>query len=176
MTIEQFERLPDDGVRRELVQGRIVEMGPSKPRHGIVCLHIGSILHDFVAEHRLGRVGSNDFGIVTRRAPDTLRGADVSYISYQRVPREADDRHYFDVTPELVCEVMSEYDRWSEMMHKAAEYLSAGVVVVCVFDTDSETVTLLRSNREPEVLHIDDTFQVPDILPGLSVPVHAFFV
>ena len=40
----------------------------------------------------LGRVVTNDSGIVTQRDPDTVRGADVAYYSYARLPKGGSTR------------------------------------------------------------------------------------
>ena len=87
MTAEEFGQRPDPGYPEELVQGRIVGMPPPDRRHGFVCLKAGRILGNFVDEHDLGRVMSNDSGVITERGPDTVRGADVCYYSYARLPK-----------------------------------------------------------------------------------------
>ena len=87
MTAEEFGQRPDPGYPEELVQGRIVGMPPPDRRHGYVCLKAGRMFGNFVDEHDLGRVMSNDSGVITERDPDTVRGADVCYYSYAGSPR-----------------------------------------------------------------------------------------
>jgi len=41
-------------------------------------------LGEFVDEHELGRVMSNDSGVITERESDTVRGADVTFYSLNR--------------------------------------------------------------------------------------------
>lgn len=65
MTAEEFGQRPDPGYPEELVQGRIVAMPPPDRKHGFVCLKAGRILGNFVDEHDLGRVMSNDSGVIT---------------------------------------------------------------------------------------------------------------
>jgi Putative restriction endonuclease len=55
--------------RCELVDGRIVAMGPTSDEHGRVELTVGAILRDFVRPRRLGRVRVGEVGIYTRRDP-----------------------------------------------------------------------------------------------------------
>ena len=87
LTAEEYFTLPDDGRHKELVRGRVVEMNMPGFEHGEICVTVASILRAFVSERGLGRVVGNDSGILTERDPDTVRGADVSYYSYARVPR-----------------------------------------------------------------------------------------
>jgi Uma2 family endonuclease len=79
MTAEQFSQRPDPGCPEELVHGRVVGMPPHDRRHGYVCGLAYYLLRRFVDEHELGRVMSNDSGVITQRDPDTVRGADVAY-------------------------------------------------------------------------------------------------
>src|SRR6186997_1051401 len=86
LTAEEFARRPDPGYPEELVRGKIVPMPMPKPRHGEICGKTVRILGNRVDDHDLGRVLSNDTGVVTERGPDTVRGADISSYSYARVP------------------------------------------------------------------------------------------
>ena len=47
----------------------------------------------------LGHILINDSGIITRRNPDSVRGADVFYISFIRMPRGTLPQSYLDVPP-----------------------------------------------------------------------------
>src|SRR5438105_2756580 len=87
LTAEDYLLLPDSGLPNELVRGRIVTMNPPTPFHGYVCANTAGILREFVQPRDLGRVMTNDSGVVTERGPDTVRGADVAFYSYQRLPK-----------------------------------------------------------------------------------------
>jgi Uma2 family endonuclease len=175
MSIDAFAKLAGDGKSRELVEGKVVMMTPPKPWHGVICSRVAFQLGGHIQNNKLGWSMSCDAGIVTRRDPDSLRGADFAFYSYARLPDPRNMKAYPTVAPELVCEVMSEYDRWRDVMSKATEYLQAGVIAVCIFNPDSETITIVRGDREPQVLDLDDDFEVPDLLPGLRVQVREFF-
>src|SRR2546425_123401 len=94
LTVEQYSSLPDNGRPTELVRGRIVEMNPPKPWHGYVCTRISRFVDGFADGHDLGRVMINDSGVITERGPDTVRGADVCFYSYQRLPKGPMPRGY----------------------------------------------------------------------------------
>lgn len=175
MTIDEFAKLAADGKSRELVEGKVVLMNPPKPWHGVICSRVAFHLGGYIQQHKLGWSMSCDAGIVTHRDPDSLRGADFAFYTFARLPDARNMKDYPAVAPELVCEVMSEYDRWQDAMSKAMEYLQAGVVAVCIFNPDSESITIVRGDREPEVLDLDDHLALPDVLPGLRVPVRDFF-
>jgi Uma2 family endonuclease len=149
LTAEQYLALPDDGRRTELVRGRIVEMPPPNFRPGVFCNRIGRLLGNFVEDRKLGWVINNDAGGITRREPDSVRGPDVAYFSYSRVPKDQPPEGHPSVAPELVFEVRSPSDRWSAITGKVAEYLTAGVLVVCVLDPETESVGIYTQNEFP---------------------------
>src|SRR5690348_12208093 len=142
LTAQEYWLLPDDGRPTELVRGRIVPMNMPSPRHGQICSKIDRLLGNFAEEHNLGHVVCNDAGVITERDPDTVRDPDVAFYSYGRVPRGRLPEGYLPVVPELVFEVRSPSDRWSEILTKVAEYLEAGVGTVCVLDPQTETAHL----------------------------------
>jgi Uma2 family endonuclease len=174
-TAEEYARLPDRGVPTELVKGKVVTMNLPAPRHGQICSKIDRLVGNYADEHGLGHVVTNDSGIITERGPDTVRGPDVGFYSYSRVPPGPLPRGYLSAIPELVFEVRSPTDRWVRVLRKVTEYLDAGVTVVCVLDEVSETVHIYRADELPQTLHGDDELRLPDILGDFAVAVQRFF-
>jgi Uma2 family endonuclease len=175
MTIEEYSKLPESNVPTELVRGRVVEMNVPKPTHGTVLVRAGRILDEFVEEHELGIVAGGDSGVVTERDPDTLRGADVAFFSYKRLPRNADLDEYLDVAPEIVLEVRSPSDRWAKILEKVAEYLNAGVLRVCVLDPRTKSIRVYRPDEPEQILSADDELTLPEMHVDFRHPVSRFF-
>jgi Uma2 family endonuclease len=111
-----------------------------------VCLNVAGELRDYVRPRALGRITINDSGVVTEREPDTVRGADVAYFSFERLPKHVTPRVYPDVPPELVFEVMSPDDVFRDVMAKVDEYLAAGVLLVYVIDPSREQAMLFQKD------------------------------
>lgn len=173
LTAEQYADLPDDGRLTELVRGRIVEMPQPTPEHGYYCLNIGGILREYVRSRDLGRAVSNDSGVQTEHDPDTVRGPDVAYYSYDRVPRGPLPKGYWPV-PELVFEVRSPSNTWRAINGKWAEYLAAGVKVVCVLDPDTSNLWVYTPDQPPRQLKFDEELTLPEVFPDFRVPVREF--
>src|SRR4030095_7532057 len=83
VTGEQLAGMKDLG-RSELVRGRVVLASPTFRDHGRVEFRIASELHAFVEPRNLGQVLVGEGGVYTGRTPDTVRGADVLFISHER--------------------------------------------------------------------------------------------
>jgi Uma2 family endonuclease len=175
MKAEEFGRRPDPGHPEELVRGRIVRRPPTKPRHGEVCAQCVHLFKRFLDDHDVGRVVGNDAGVIIRRDPDTVRGPDVAFYSYERLPKGPLPRGYLPQIPELVVEVRSPGDRWKETHEKVAEFLGAGVLVVVVLDPGPKSAHVFGAEEEPRKLGADDELALPGILEGFRLRVGRFF-
>jgi Uma2 family endonuclease len=172
---DEYLRMPDIGRPTELVRGKIVTMNPPLFRHGQVCSQTDRLVGGFAEAAGIGRTTCNDSGVITERDPDTVRGADVAFYSYERLPKDVIPEGYAPVAPDLVFEVLSPHDRWSHVLAKVAEYLNAGVTVVCVLDPQDETAQLYRADRPVQILTSGDELTIPEVLGDFRVPVHRFF-
>jgi Uma2 family endonuclease len=175
LSAEDYARLPDDGRPTELVQGQVTEMNPPSPRHGKICVRIAGVLSNFVESHDLGHVVGNDSAIITGHNPDTVRGADVAYYSYSRLSKGPIPDGYLPVVPELVVEVLSSDDHWSNVHAKAAEYLKAGVSLVCVLDPKTLSAYLYSPNEAVRTVTGDADLTFPEILDDFRVQVAKLF-
>jgi len=174
-TAEEFARRPDAGYPEELVRGRIVSMPPPQPRHGQVCNKVGRIVGNYADDHDLGHVLCNDSGVITERGPDTVRGADICFYSYTRVPKGRLPKGYLEVPPDLVFEVRSPEDRWPFLLAKVVEYLNAGVRVVGVLDPERNTLYLYEGDQPVRILSEHDELTLPGLLGEFRVAVSRFF-
>lgn len=175
LTAEEYLRLPDDGRPTELVRGKIVPMNVPNFRHGKMCARVAMLLGYYAEEHHLGHVLCNDAGVVTERGPDTVRGPDVSFYSYARIPKGADPTGYPDVVPEVAIEVRSPTDRWAKVLTKVSEYLNAGVDLVYVVDAHSQSVFAYTADQPSATLSGDDELTFPPPLDGLRIRVRRLF-
>src|SRR5436309_2955465 len=131
ITAEEFLLIPDppDGSKQELVRGEIITMAPPGFRHGLRQGRAYRILDDFATTRRLGRV-TVESGLVTERDPDTVRGPDVSYWSYERLPADQEPEGYPEVAADLCVEILSPSNRPGKMREKVREYFDRGVRMV----------------------------------------------
>lgn len=165
--------LPSGDVRYELNDGRLVVMPPPGDIHG---KQLGKIIRylDTEAEERgLGEM-RGEVGILLRRNPDRVVGADAAFILTKSLPVKRTKEGYLETIPELVVEVRSKNDTSNEVRAKKEEYFAAGVKLVWVLDTDEKTVTAHRPKKPLQVFGRDAVLTT-DLLPGFAVPVAKLF-
>lgn len=162
-------------LRMELVRGLPVETPMPDFRHGKACAKMTYHLVAYTESQDLGHVMGNDTFVKVATNPDTLRGGDVLFVSYERLPKGEIPPGVLDVIPELVVEVVSPSNLWTGLFTKVDEYLAAGVKVVVILDGDSRTASTCRPNVVQEIFRVTDTLTIPDVLPGFSVPVAKLF-
>ncbi|MCA9950858.1 MAG: Uma2 family endonuclease [Anaerolineales bacterium] len=159
----------------ELIEGRVIRISPTKIEHGIIESLLTHFLQQHVLTHKLGVVMNGETGIYVCRNPDTIRAADVLYISTERLAQATPD-DFLDVAPELVVEIMSPYDRWSEIRRKLRDYFDAGVRVVLVVEPDTKSVAAFRSTTDSVEFEGDDILTVEDVLPDFKLSLADIFV
>jgi Uma2 family endonuclease len=171
LTLEQFEQLPHDDLRRELDEGELFTMSPALRGHGKLQVRISSLLHEFVSRHSLGEAVT-EVGFILSRAPDTVRAPDVAFI---RAGRPEASAGFEEGAPDLAVEIVSPSDAASEMARKVNQYLRAGARAVWVVYPEEKQVHVFDSTGTARILDAAQTLSAPEILPGFSVPLSALF-
>src|SRR5689334_12075699 len=87
ITLEEFDALPDDGLKHELNKGDLVTMPLPSPFHNRVIRLILMLLERYLERNPLGEVFLPDtpFVLSDPGDPVTLRGPDLSYMSNERL-------------------------------------------------------------------------------------------
>ena len=158
----------------ELIDGRIVRMNPTGLQHGDIVIALGSVLRDFVRKRQLGRVVGGEVGIYTRREPDRVRGADIAFVSRERLA-DKPLKGFLKVAPELVVEVISPTDRWQNIRDKLEEYFAIGVHRVWIVEPETRAVLVYRSVTEMNRLGEGDAINGEGVLEGFSLLVSELF-
>ncbi len=177
MTLEEFDALPDDGLKHELNKGELVTMTFPNWGHNRVIRRIFLILNEFLRTHPLGEILLPDAGYLLSGPgePPTLRGPDLSFITRERSAQLGDSTKLAHGAPELAVEVVSPSDRANELLEKVAQYLTAGGQTVWVVYPEDREVRVFEASGAIRILRGDDIIDAPVLLPGFSTPVSAFF-
>lgn len=175
LTAEEFARVAHGLGSCELVNGEIVPMSPGGLRHSKVTGRAYFLLEAHNRQYRLGSVLTGEAGILVARHPDTVRGADVAFISYGRLPAHAEDEGFLQQPPELVVEVLGRDASWQAMDAKVAEYHVFGVDLVWVLDPQTRSLRVYPRGGTSTLLRDSETVSGDRYMPGLSIEVRQFF-
>jgi Uma2 family endonuclease len=131
-------------------------------------------LGTFVEDRDLGDVMVGEVGIYTERDPDSVRAADVLFISHKRLD-QASPEGFLDVPPELVVEIMSPENSWEEMRRKLQEYIDVGVDTIWVVEPSNRAIQVYRGVDQVQTLGTDDVLTGAGPLDGLAIDVSTLF-
>lgn len=174
VTAEEVFENPPSG-RYELVRGEVIEMSPTGFEHGEIVGNIVGLLYSFVRKQRIGVVAGAETGFILARNPDTVRGADVAFVTTERSALQKNKEKFFDGPPDLAVEVVSPSDRAADVEEKILDYLRAGTRLVLVVYPRTKTIAVHRPKKDVKILTIEDTLEGYDVLPGFSIPVREIF-
>lgn len=174
ITAEELARFPDLEPC-ELVRGRIVHLSPAQPIHGLFEGRLGIPLGVYAQSSGRGHILFGEVGLWTRRGPDTVRGADLVFISKERWARR-NRKGFLEIPPELAVEILSPDDRRGEVQEKVEEYIALGVDLVWIVDPEHRCVLAYRGSLfDVERFEEGDLLVDEEILPGFSLPVADIF-
>ncbi len=175
ITAEELLRMPDDGLRYELIKGELIKMSPAGHKHGRIAATFTSLLVQHVRANKLGAVYAAETGFLLSSDPDTVRAPDVAFISRKRLDEVGEVEGYWPGAPDLAVEVVSPGDTYTEVEEKAIEWLEAGSLMVLVLNPRKRTVTVYRSLTNIIILDEDASLDIADVVPGFKVPVKELF-
>jgi len=175
VTADELLAMPDDGLRRELVDGEISVTPPPGEEHGAIAADILLSLGTHVRGHGLGRVFAAETGYRTGSNPDTVMAPDAAFVSRERIEQVAISRGYRTGAPDLAVEVVSPGDSFVEVEAKVARWLAAGCRMVIVINPARRAATVYRSRDDITLLTEGDVLDGGDVVPGWTLPLRQLF-
>jgi Uma2 family endonuclease len=189
ISVEEFLAIPDDGVHRELIRGKVREerdnltleqrRRPVTGRnrfHSRIVIRIGHLLANWMdsqPEPR-GEVVGGEAGFWLKGTKESLVGIDVAVVSAELVASTGPAEKVFHGPPVLAIEILSPRDAHEDIVDMVSLYLEAGTVV-WVVDPDFETVAVHQPGRESQTFHQHQELSGETYLPGFRVIVSALF-
>jgi Uncharacterized protein conserved in cyanobacteria len=151
----------------ELVDGKIIIMGPSDIVSSEIGAELVRLLLNWVKPRKLGRVFESSGGFILPNS--NLTAPDVSFVTADRLKQSK--RYFAELVPDLVVEIKSQSDRLKPLREKIQSFIKSGAKVGILIDPDKRTVTIYTPTAEPVVLRDGDMISIPELLPGWEVAV-----
>lgn len=175
VTADELLRIPDDGLRRELVGGEVRVMAPAGEEHGAVAAEILVHLGQHVRSQGLGRVYTAETGFKVSADPDTVLAPDAAFVRRERIEQAGVGPGYRSGAPDLAVEVVSPHDAFGDVEGKVFDWLSAGCRMVVVVNPRTRTATVYRSRSDIVVLTGEDVLDGGEVVPGWRLPIRQIF-
>jgi Uma2 family endonuclease len=176
--VEQYNQQPF-----ELVGGEVIPLSSNVAGHQWVAQTAYDLLKAFTSAHNLGFVAfETPFALSDRpdwvtgsRTPDLMFFRAERWSAYIATTPDWRNKPYL-LVPDLVIEVVSPNDRYSEIQDKVDGYLADGVQIAWVFDPQRRKVVIhVADSDQQTTLRENDTLTGGDVLPGFSVPIKSLF-
>jgi len=151
----------------ELVDGKIIIMGPSDIVSSEIGAELVRLLLNWVKPRKLGRVFESSGGFILPNS--NLTAPDVSFVTADRLKQSK--RYFAELVPDIVVEIKSQSDRLKRLREKIQSFIELGAKVGILIDPDKRTVTIYTPTAEPAVLRDGDMISIPELLPGWEIAV-----
>lgn len=174
-TADELLRMPDDGFRYELIRGELRKMSPAGHKHGRIAMKVATPLDTHVSANNLGSVYAAETGFLLSTDPDTVRAPDVAFVRREEVDRVGDVEGYWPGAPDLVVEVISPSDTYSEVEGKVLEWLDAGALMIVLINPRKKAITVYRSLTDIVVLTENDVLDGGTVVPGWKMSLRDIF-
>ena len=172
LTYEDFLTLPDDGVRREIVEGEVLVTPSPNVRHQTLVLRLAYALENHLREHGGGRGFVSPLDV--RLSEHDIVEPDVILVADDRVGIIKDK--YLLGSPSLLIEVVS--DPRTDRVRKRDLYARAAVPEYWIVDPDADRVEVYRlegsAYPKPTILEPGETLTT-EMLPGLRIDLAELF-
>lgn len=172
LTLEEFLALSDTDITYELVDGEAIPKMAPKRFHSRLTLALSSILDNWSGDR--GEVGIEWALTLKRNEKDWCPVPDLLYISDSRLGDIPILDEACPVPPELVIEIISPEQSFSDLSEKAVDYLNAGVDQVWLVDSKAKKITIFYPDAPPQTKKDDDSLE-DIILPNLKLTPRQIF-
>jgi len=166
MTFEEFEQLPDEAGKLELLQGELIRMPPAEKRHNRAAVRFFKLLDAAIEKLGIG-VGQAEIemGYRLSHKPSWLI-PDVS-VSLRDQPGD----RYLEGSPMIALEIVSPNNTAAHLDRKIQEYLTGGALEVWIVYPDSRHAWVYVPDA---VARREDWGFRSTLLPGVEIPFEAF--
>ena len=174
ITADELERMPQDGVRRELIRGELREMPSPGFQHSRIAARFVVRLGAYVEARALGTVHT-DVACRLSRDPDTVLSPDAAFVRSERVAALQSETAPFLGAPDLVVEVVSPGDSADAVEEKVWEWRWSGCRMVIVINPRRRSATVYQSSGSAVHLGDDDVLDGGEVVPGWTLRISELF-
>ncbi len=171
MTEDELMHLPDDGFLYEMVDGFAVGKPWATVYAGAIAVNVIGLLGPFARGRGVMSAGKGGF----RMKNGNIRVPATSFTRKERIPGGRPSRGFGTVGPDLCIEIISPFEKKSDMADKVRDYFDSDAVQVWHIFPERQQITVFTSPTDTQTLNAEETLTAGDILPGFSCRVSDLF-
>lgn len=166
----------------ELINGELVTVAPTKFQHSKISKRIFAHLLMYEQNTKSGEAFF-ETAFVLEDVSNWVAGAripDVIFVEKSRIEQyeaqvENIDEKPLILVPDLVVEVVSPTDKYSEINVKVDTYLADGVKLIWIVDPQRKTIAAYEDSDSPKTYRVEDTLTGGAVLTNFEVAVKDIF-
>jgi len=170
-TDEELMALPEDGYKRELIEGKIV-MSPAGSEHGRQIMRFSYALGSHVYDNKLGELFDGQTGF--RMSTGDVLSPDLSFVSTARLTGRSLET-FFEGAPDVAVEFLSPSESKKYIEKKLELYFFNGTQLAWVIDTRKKVIAVHRDARSGKFLTAGEILTGEEVVRGFSIPVASVF-
>jgi Uma2 family endonuclease len=183
LPLEEFVRLYDQEGPFEYIDGERVAVSPTVSGHNVTARTLLLALHPYAVANQLGEafvetpfvLSDTPNWVTSSRVPDIMFFTAERLSAYKASTPDWQDKPFI-LVPDLVAEVVSPTDRYSDVLEKVARYLNDGVRVVWVVNRQLRNVVVHKAgSKQQTTLQAGDTLDGGEIIPGFTLSLASLF-
>lgn len=186
MSVDDFMRRYEAEGPFEIIDGEIVKVSPTKYGHTHIIWRLMKAFMAHLLQTSVGELYAESPFIMpeAKDSPDWVKASrvpDLAFYTAERLARyRAETPDALDkplaLVPDLVIEVISPTDSYTDVTRKATLYREDGVQAVWVVDPGSQTVTVYaRGSNQQATYTAGQTLAADPVIPGFTLAVAAIF-
>lgn len=172
-TYEDYARLPDNGMRYEVIEGNLYMSPAPRPRHQIAVGRLLVTLMIYLDANALGEVLTSPIDVRFPKAADPVQ-PDIVFIPAER--RDMIQEKWIEGVPDLLVEALSPTRPGNDRRIKFDAYARAGVPEYWIVDPEARTIEVyvLRGEAYALLAAFGAEEEIrSEVLPGFTVKVGA---
>ena len=170
-TYEDYARLPDNGMRYEIIRGDLYMSPAPRPKHQRVIVALLKHLLTYLEQKPIGEVLISPIDLILPDLTDPVQ-PDLLFISQEKL--DIVKENFIEGVPELIVEVLSPGNPEHDRRTKFRVYAAAGVKEYWLIDPDARTteVYVLRGEAYAlaQIFGVDQTIR-SEVLAEFTAPV-----
>src|SRR5262245_57281829 len=173
ISVEEYVTLPVRERGHEYDEGRVIELSAQSIENAEIQSKVVRLLGNFIDDAGIDMIVAGPTGFWL--TPQVERIPDACLIVRAKARTMEKFHGSLRGAPDVAIEIISPSESATELDRKVNQFLAAGVAVVILIYPETQHVHVFRPSIDIRRLGTGDVLELPELLPGLKVPIDDLF-